>query len=152
MKQNRGFTLIELLVVVAVVLIIAAMARAVFSGSLGTSDGSRIGTISKLSYKGAFGWTKSWEGEMYVDSGSAVNSEVWKFSITPGSWSVSFDGKPPKDITIDVPSLVQKLQDYKRGGVKVELFYHEKVTAPWTADTRYRLVDVIPVSRTNRGL
>lgn len=62
--KKGGFTLIELLIVVAILCTLAAIALA--AGGCSVSDGSRVGVVTKFSYKGMTAATKSWEGEMTI--------------------------------------------------------------------------------------
>lgn len=83
--KTKAFTLIELLVVVAIIMIFAGLVMGGLGGC-SRSEGVRIGTVSKFSYKGNI--NKSWEGELVMgglrqgESGAVAN--IWKFSIIGG--------------------------------------------------------------------
>ena len=85
--KTKAFTLIEVLVVCAIIGILVALVAGPRSGC-SRSEGIRIGTITKFSYRGNF--TKSWEGELLLggvrNSGgnSGIVANVWDFSVAGG--------------------------------------------------------------------
>ena len=61
-KNNRksGTTLIELVVAIVIAIVSVGIFAAAVTGVVGTSDGKRVGVLSKFSHKGLF--IKSYEG------------------------------------------------------------------------------------------
>ena len=125
MKMNRinrksGFTLIELLVHI----IFAAIAIGILAATVvGTSDGKRVGVLTKFSHKGLF--IKSYEGELNM--GGLRNSKVanvWEFSCSN-------------------PQMADKLENLV--GKEVVIKYHESF-AGLQRDTRYDVVSVEEVN------
>lgn len=119
--MKKAFTLIELIVVVAILAILLSFAGAVIGGC-SVSKGSRVGVISKLSYKGNL--FKSWEGELMLGRGESSNT--WEFSVR--------DDK-----------IVDSLKDAMRSGSRVELEYTQRRVAIKTS-TPYDItaVKVLP--------
>ena len=103
---------------------------AVFLSACGKnySNGTRAGTITKLSKKGFI--CKSWEGEMVMggartvtsDSGSSVVANVWAFNVDP--------------------SAVEKVQQAMNSGRRVELVYRQWALSPPSIDSDYVVIDV----------
>lgn len=94
------------------------------TGCYTTSEGNRVGTITKFSSKGFL--VRTWEGEMILGgsgaSGSSVNT--WRFSVAD-------------------ESLVAAIQAAQKKAEVITLQYHEEwIVAPWRADTNY-LVDAV---------
>ncbi|MCU0430041.1 MAG: hypothetical protein MUF42_08730 [Cytophagaceae bacterium] len=89
------------------------------------SDGSRAGTLSKLSNKGIL--FKTNEGELYM---SMFIGEQAAASGATNTWAFSVDKSDPE--------LMKKLESFVGNGKRVQLFYKEKfVTLPWRGDTPY---------------
>ncbi len=87
------------------------------------SDGTRAGTIVKLSNKGYF--FKTMEGQLNLggltqESGSPASS-IWDFSVTSND-----------------AQLIKDLEDANLNGHRIKLYYKEKYyTLPWSGDTKY---------------
>ncbi len=87
------------------------------------SDGTRAGTIVKLSNKGYF--FKTLEGQLNLggltqESGSPASS-IWDFSVTSND-----------------AQLIKDLEDANLNGHRIKLYYKEKYyTLPWSGDTKY---------------
>lgn len=87
------------------------------------SDGTRAGTIVKLSNKGYF--FKTLEGQLNLggltqESGSPASS-LWDFSVAGG------------DVHI-----IKELEEANLNGRRIKLYYKEKYyTLPWRGDTKY---------------
>ena len=106
-NHKSGFCAVELLVVIAITLILLTMVAGAVSGFAGTSDGKRIGTITKFSYKGVF--VKSYEGELnmggvrnHTDSEghSSMVANVWQFSCSNPTIAKQLDDLLGKDVVI----------------------------------------------------
>jgi prepilin-type N-terminal cleavage/methylation domain-containing protein len=126
MKKLTGFTLIELLVVCAIIAILAGLVLGA-GGGCSRSSGTRVGTITKFSYKGIWKSTKSWEGDMAME-GIATGEDgktmanVWHFSVLD-----------PKMAT-NIEALV---------GKKVKARYEESFARnPLRRSTRYLVISV----------
>lgn len=84
------------------------------------SDGYRIGTLNKFSYRG-FIW-KTWEGEMSLggfrkgDDGGAV-ANLWEFSL---------DGKHLRGENVD--ELAKALTDAAETGKRIKVYYRQDYT------------------------
>lgn len=82
--MKKAFTIIELLVVTAIIAIIASMVMGM-GGGCSRSEGTRVGTLTKFSYKGILNYTKSWEGDLalegMVSDGTKAMPNVWSFSV-----------------------------------------------------------------------
>ncbi len=87
------------------------------------SDGTRAGTIVKLSHKGVM--IKTIEGQLNLggfayDSGSPTSS-LWDFSVDS-----------------DQKEVIKALEEANLNGHRVMLYYKEKFyTLPWRGDTKY---------------
>ncbi len=92
------------------------------------SDGTRAGTIVKLSHKGYV--FKTLEGQLNLggltqESGSPASS-LWDFSVSK-----------------DDAQLVKDLEDANLNGRRIKLYYKEKYyTLPWRGDTKYFIYKV----------
>lgn len=132
-KMNRnnsktGFTLIELLVAI----VFAAIAIGILAATVvGTSDGNRVGVLTKFSHRGLF--IKSYEGELNMggirnkinsDGNRSVVANVWEFSCSN-------------------PQMADKLENLV--GKEVVIKYHESF-AGLMRDTRYDVVSVEEVN------
>lgn len=97
------------------------------------SDGTRVGSLVKLSRKGYV--FKTYEGQLMVggmsDGTGTFNSTTWDFSVDDSNKSV-----------------VEALERSQKTGQRVSLHYEEKFfQLPWNGDTKYFVVSVelIPV-------
>lgn len=117
-KRNTAFTLIELLIVIAILAILVVTLGGLLT-SCNTSTGSRVGIVSKVSYKGAV--FNSWEGEMLVGKGESAN--VWAFSM-------------------DNTAIVEEVKQAMRDGKIVELEYKQRMFKPLKRDTAYTITAV----------
>ena len=92
------------------------------------SDGTRAGTIVKLSHKGYV--FKTLEGQLNLggltqESGSPASS-LWDFSVSK-----------------DDAQLIKDLEDANLNGRRIKLYYKEKYyTLPWRGDTKYFIYKV----------
>lgn len=121
MKRWQVFLLLFLL-------LIGSIGAFIMFGSY--SDGTRAGTVIKLSHKGyAF---KTYEGQLNLgmvlndDPAGVAVSNIWTFSV-PAS----------KD------DVIQKLESAMLSGKRVKLHYKEKfVQLPWRGETKYLVYGV----------
>jgi len=97
------------------------------------SDGTRVGSLVKLSRKGYV--FKTYEGQLMVggmsDGTGTFNSTTWDFSVDD-----------------DNRSVVEALEYSQKTGQRVSLHYEEKFfQLPWNGDTKYFViaVELIPV-------
>ena len=135
-KMNRinrksGFTLIELLVAIVFAAVTIGIFAAAVGKVVGTSDGKRVGVLSKFSHKGLF--IKSYEGELNMggirnkvnsDGNRSVVANVWEFSCSN-------------------PLMAEKLENLV--GKEVVIKYHQSF-AGFKRDTRYDVVSVEEVN------
>ena len=91
------------------------------------SNGTRVGTVTKLSEKGVV--FKSWQGQMTL--GGTVNSES---GVVANTFEFNAD-----------PSQVAKLQEIMRTGKRVEVVYRQWAVSPPNIDTDYVVVEVKPL-------
>ena len=131
-RNNRkfGFTLIELVVTIvfaAVAIGIFGIFAAAVGNVVGTSDGKRVGVLTKFSQKGLF--IKSYEGELNMGGvrnnvnskgESSVIANVWEFSCSN-------------------PQMAEKLENLV--GKEVVIKYHQSF-AGLQRDTSYDVVSV----------
>ena len=96
------------------------------------SDGTRVGSLVKLSRKGYV--FKTYEGQLMVggmsDGTGSFNSSTWEFSVDD-----------------DNKAVVEALNLSQRTGQRVSLHYEEKFfQLPWNGDTQYFVtaVELIP--------
>ena len=127
-KDARKFILILFLVVFIVPILITSIPY--FEGIVGynyiTSEGSRVGQIYKLSYKGLI-W-KTWEAGMGLTQ-SGSYAETWQFSID--------DQSPNKD------RLVSEIQNAYQSGAIVRVQYKQHLgVLPWRSKTDYTIEDI----------
>lgn len=96
------------------------------------SNGSRVGTVNKFSYKGLV--MKSWEGEMNMggfrnqtdsNGNTAVVANVFRFNVQS-------------------PEVVKKVQDAMTTGARVELVYRQWALSPMSQESDYTVIDVKP--------
>lgn len=83
MNMKKAFTLVEFLVVVAILAILASLLLGLGNGC-SSSTGTRVGQITKFSFKGLT--FKSYEGEMLLGGVRSagergVVANVWEFSV-----------------------------------------------------------------------
>jgi prepilin-type N-terminal cleavage/methylation domain-containing protein len=129
--MKKAFTLIEVLVVVAIAFILFS-AIASTTGGCSRSEGTRVGTITKFSYKGIFGSTKSWEGDlalegMVTDSTGKTVPNIWSFSVRSKVLSDRIEGLL---------------------GKQVKMRYQESLTRnPFKQSTSYLITDVQPLAQ-----
>jgi len=97
------------------------------------SDGTRVGSLVKLSRKGYV--FKTYEGQLMVggmsDGTGTFNSTTWDFSVDD-----------------DNRSVVEALEYSQKTGQRESLHYEEKFfQLPWNGDTKYFViaVELIPV-------
>lgn len=132
-KNNRksGFTLIELLIAI----VFAAVAIGIFAAGVGkvvgkvvgTSDGKRVGVITKFSHRGLF--IKSYEGELNMGGlRNKINSEGNR-SVVANVWEFSCSN----------PQMAEKLESLI--GKEVVIKYHQSF-AGLQRDTSYDVVSV----------
>lgn len=132
-RNNRkyGFTLIEL----GVTIVFAAVAIGIFAAAVGnvvgTSDGKRVGVLSKFSHKGLF--IKSYEGELNMGGvRNNVNSKG-ESSVVANVWEFSCSN----------PQMAEKLESLV--GKEVVIKYHQQFTFV-KRDTSYDVVSVEEVN------
>lgn len=88
----------------------------------GYSDGTRVGTVVKLSKKGVI--CKTYEGELKVGSQTTAIPETWKFSVTD-------------------ESVVEKLNSAMLSGAQVGLHYDEPLIRGFCkGSSEYRIIGV----------
>lgn len=109
-------------------LFVAAVAVSLAACVPNYSEGSRVGTVNKLSRKGLI--FKSWEGEMNLggfrnrvdqNGNSRVVANVFEFSVTN-------------------PEIVKQIEASMRSGEIVELTYNQYLIGPPTLSTPYVIV------------
>jgi hypothetical protein len=92
------------------------------------SDGNRVGTVSKFSYKGIV--CKSWEGQLAMDNfvrdANGGTSNTFDFSVTD-------------------PAVVKQIQAAQDSGERVKLTYDQwLINNPCTSSTDYYITAVTP--------
>jgi prepilin-type N-terminal cleavage/methylation domain-containing protein len=107
--NKKGYTLIELIVCIFIVGIMTVIIAPVGFMLFRTSDGSRVGVISKLSKRGSI--CQTWEAELMVGAvtngqGGTYTPEKWRF--TPGD------------------DIVSATKDAMVSGARVEVEYKQK--------------------------
>jgi prepilin-type N-terminal cleavage/methylation domain-containing protein len=136
MKMNRinrksGFTLIELLVAIVFAIVTIGIFVGAVRNVAGTSDGKRVGVLTKFSSKGLF--IKSYEGELNMggirnkvnsDGNRSAVANVWEFSCSN-------------------PLMAEKLENLV--GKEVVIKYHQSF-AGLMRDTSYDVVSVEEVN------
>lgn len=114
----------KIVVTVLVLLLIAGVGLGAFFYYGSFSEGTRAGTVVKVSKRGTF--FKTYEGQLNMESFGAVSqskqlNEIFEFSI-------------PKDND----SIFSLLQEVALSGERVNVRYQEKyITVPWRGDTKY---------------
>lgn len=113
-----------IIVLVALLLLTPVFTKAWFE----VSDGSRVGIVYKLSYKGLF--FKGWEGQLLLGDDKAA------YNVDANTWNFSLDRKHKRGENIE--ELSKQLQSAMESGKRVRVFYKEEgLVAPWRADTTY---------------
>lgn len=122
-KQKAGRFARRTMWVILAALLIAGIGY-FFYRTYTVSEGSRSGTLFKISKKGYV--FKTYEGQLHL-AGSAMLT-------TQSTW----------DFSAEDASVYGELQKYE--GKNVKCYYHEKVDAfPWQGDTDYLVYKVEPV-------
>ena len=110
MNQNNrksGFTLIELVVTIVFAAVAIGMFAAAVGNFVGTSDGKRVGVLTKFSHKGLF--IKSYEGELNMgglrnklnsDGNSISVANVWEFSCSNAQMAEKLENLVGKEVVI----------------------------------------------------
>jgi hypothetical protein len=110
---------------------------AAFIGAIGAtgcsrvySDGDRVGTVSKISYKGIF--NKSWEGQLAMDN--FVSKKVGKHGhVMTNTFEFS----------VDDPAVIKQLQDAQASGERVDLHYSQVMLQnPFVHNSSYMITGV----------
>ena len=132
-KYNKGFTLMELLIVIVMLVILGSLLFGGIRGCSTYSEGSRVGTVTKLSLKGVS--HKTWEGELLLggmrnttdaDGASRLTGNVWEFTVDNNR----------KD-------LIETIQNAMDRNKTVRITYEEKAYHnAFEGDTRYRVKEV----------
>ena len=108
-KNNRksGFTLIEFIVTIVIAAIAIGIFAAAAGNFVGTSDGKRVGVLTKFSHKGLF--IKSYEGELNMgglrnklnsDGNSISVANVWEFSCSNAQMAEKLENLVGKEVVI----------------------------------------------------
>lgn len=118
--RTKAFPHLQLWLAI-VVLVVFLIIAGIGIGGCTTSNGSRVGLVTKLSYKGYI--FRSWEGEMLVGKGESAN--VWAFSVID------------KSLVNDVKAAMLK-------GHRVEIEYTQQFFT-LTRDTSYIVTHVNPL-------
>jgi hypothetical protein len=127
MNRKSGFTLVELLICFVICAIVFVMIFGVVSNGLSTSDGTRVGVLTKFSHKGLV--YKSYEGELNMggvrnsidsEGNRSVVANVWEFSCT----------RP--DVAKKIKSLI---------GKEVVIEYHQSFGG-FSRETSYDVVSI----------
>jgi hypothetical protein len=122
-------------IILVVVAIVSVLLFIIFFGKVTYSEGFRVGTLYKCSYKGLI-W-KTWECEL-IPEGMVVYSN----SGVPRGWKFSFCtymfNKTALDMLLNAPE-----------GSKVKVYYEQKIfNFPWEAKTVYCVKAVEIISST----
>lgn len=128
-KNNRksGFTYIELFVAIFWAVVAIGIFAAAIGNVAGTSDGKRVGVLSKFSHKGLF--IKSYEGELNMGGvRNNVNSKGER-NVVANVWEFSCSN----------PQMAEKLENLV--GKEVIIKYHQSF-AGLKRDTSYDVVSV----------
>ena len=122
MKITR---LLQCLAAIAVVIILQACGK-------GYSDGTRVGTVIKLSHKGLA--LKSWEGELLT---GAVTSSTWRTQQGSGS-SITNSWK----FSVTSDAVAHDIERAMETGKRTRLHYTQWAVKPISIDTEYEIVRV----------
>ena len=128
-RNNRksGFTLIELVVAIVFAAVTIGIFAAAVGKVVGTSDGKRVGVLTKFSHKGLF--IKSYEGELNT-GGVRINvNSKGERSMVANVWEFSCSN----------PQMAEKLESLI--GKEVVIKYHQSF-AGLVRDTSYDVVSV----------
>ena len=128
-RNNRksGFTLIELVITIVFAAVAIGIFAAAVGNVVGTSDGKRVGVLTKFSHKGLF--IKSYEGELNMGGvRNNVNSKG-ESSVVANVWEFSCSN----------PHMAEKLENMV--GKEVVIKYHQSF-AGLQRDTSYDVVSV----------
>lgn len=128
-RNNRksGFTLIELLVAIVFAIVTIGIFAAAVGNVVGTSDGKRVGVLTKFSHKGLI--IKSYEGELNMGGiRNNVNSKGER-NVVANVWEFSCSN----------PQMAEKLENLI--GKEVIIKYHQSF-AGLQRDTSYDVVSV----------
>lgn len=92
-------------------ILIVSVLAASLAGCGSYSEGSRTGTVQKISKKGIM--MKTWEGELVTDGlrAGTGNMNVWNFSVDNDDEEV----------------VIKKLQEAQEKGVHATLYYEEQL-------------------------
>ena len=126
-RTKSGFTLIELLVVLAIVAILFTMVFGSIVKGISTSDGKRIGILTKFSYKGLI--YKSYEGELNMGGVRNTRDSDGNVSVVANVWQFSCSN----------PTVAHQLDELV--GKQVVIHYHQSF-AGFSRDTSYDAVSV----------
>ena len=125
-NRKSGTSLIELLVAIVIAIAAVVIFVGAVAGVIGTSDGKRVGVLTKFSHKGLF--IKSYEGEMnmggvrnsIIGGARGIAANVWEFSCSN-------------------PQIAKQLEELV--GKEVSIKYHQSF-AGLSRDTSYDVVSV----------
>ena len=128
-RNNRksGFTLIELVVAIVFAAVAIGIFAAAVTGVVGTSDGKRVGVLSKFSHKGLF--IKSYEGELNMGGVRNNFNSKGERNVVANVWEFSCSN----------PQMAEKLENLV--GKEVIIKYHQSF-AGLRRDTSYDVVSV----------
>ena len=125
--RKSGFTLIELVVAIVFAAVTIGIFAAAVGNVVGTSDGKRVGVLTKFSHKGLI--IKSYEGELNMGGvRNNVNSKGER-SMVANVWEFSCSN----------PQMAEKLENLV--GKEVVIKYHQSF-AGLVRDTSYDVVSV----------
>lgn len=131
-NRKSGFTLIELLTVVAFCIIAFALLFGALQKGFSTSEGKRVGVLTKFSYKGMM--IKSYEGELNMGGVRNKTDSEGRNSVVANVWQFSCSN----------PSVAKQLDDLL--GKEVVIRYHQSF-AGFSRDTSYDAVSVEEVKK-----
>lgn len=122
--MKKAYTLLELLVTLVILCIAGGILFGGCSKYLSTSDGTRVGTVTKFSKKGIM--FKSYEGEMLQGgaqtAGGTYSANVWEFSV-------------------EDPQVAKQVEEALLSQSKIALKY-EQSKFEFDQDTQYTVVSV----------
>lgn len=105
------------------------------------SEGDKVGVINKVSHKGAFNFTTTWESQMaaegLVSDGTSSGANLFDFAVD-NYWA------PEKQ-----NELVKQLKDVMDSGQKVKIHYTKMMgTFPWRSGSDYLIQYITPIEGT----